>query len=66
MLILFKGEFEEAEAHLQEALEIFKKEYGQDHPSVAVLLNNLARLLMETVSPRLQNRWLVGLLICPT
>jgi len=37
-----KREFEEAEKLHRQALEIYEKAYGKDHPEVAACLNNLA------------------------
>jgi len=40
-LYSFNGCFREAEAFFKQALEIFKKIYGENHPDVASTLNNL-------------------------
>ena len=42
-----QGKFSEAEPLYREAIAIFKKVLGPDHPSVATLLNNLALLLWQ-------------------
>lgn len=44
-----QGKLEEAEAPMREALAIFKKVLGEEHPNVATLLNNLAQLLSAQV-----------------
>ena len=44
----FKGLYNEAEYWLNQALEIFEKSLGQNHPNVATSLNNLAELLRST------------------
>ena len=44
-----QGKLEEAEGPMREALDIFKKILGEEHPNVAVLLNNIAVLLIDQV-----------------
>jgi hypothetical protein len=39
------GKYEEAEPLCRRALDIMERVLGEHHPSVATLLNNLARLL---------------------
>ena len=46
-----QGKLEEAEAPMREALAIFKKVLGEEHPNVAVLLNNIAEVLRAQVRP---------------
>ncbi len=38
------GRYEEAVPHWQKALELSEREFGPDHPNVAIDLNNLAAL----------------------
>ena len=40
-----QGKLDEAEEPMKQALAIFKKVLGEEHPNVATLLNNLAGLL---------------------
>ena len=47
-----QGKLEEAEAPMREALAIFKKVLGENHPNVATLLNNVAELLRDQVGLR--------------
>lgn len=44
-----QGKSEEGEAPMREALAIFKKVLGEEHPNVATLLNNIAGLLSDQV-----------------
>ena len=37
----------EAEPLMKETIDIFKKVYGEEHPNVATVLNNLAELLID-------------------
>ncbi len=47
-LLLTKADYEEAEPLFRRALQIDEARYGQDHPDVAIRLNNLAGLLKAT------------------
>ena len=44
-----QGKLDEATPLYKEAIAIFKKVHGDEHPSVATLLNNLAELLRAQV-----------------
>jgi tetratricopeptide (TPR) repeat protein len=48
LALLKRAHFEVAEPILRRALKIDEKNYGPNHPSVAIDLNNLAQLLQET------------------
>jgi len=48
-LLSFQGKYDEAEPLYKQSLEIKKKVYGEDHPSIATGLNNLAGLLQKQV-----------------
>ena len=48
MLLKDTNRFGEAEPLLRRALEIDKASYGEQHPTVAVRLNNLGQLLTDT------------------
>ena len=45
-----QGKLDEAEPLFKQALAIYKKVYGEEHPRVATALNNLAQLLSDQVS----------------
>ena len=45
----FQGKLDEAELLYKQSLEIKKRVYGEDHPSIATGLNNLAGLLKKQV-----------------
>ena len=47
---MFQGKYDKAEPLYRESLAIDKKIYGDEHPSVARDLNNLAGLLETQVS----------------
>ena len=47
---MLQGKYDEAEPLFRETLAIFKKVHGDEHPSVATGLNNLAGLLKKQVS----------------
>ena len=47
---MLQGKYDEAEPLYRESLVIIKKIYGDEHPSVATGLNNLASLLDDQVS----------------
>ena len=49
LIILFKGDYVEAEKLQREALRINRKVLGDKHPIVAAELNNLAKLLWKQV-----------------
>jgi tetratricopeptide (TPR) repeat protein len=40
--------FSEAEPLMRRVISIFEKSFGEDHPNVAMALNNLAQLLQDT------------------
>ncbi|PXF60998.1 MAG: hypothetical protein C4B59_06525 [Candidatus Methanogaster sp.] len=42
-----RAEFAEAKSHLERALVLAEKAYGRDHPSVAIRVNNLGRVLQD-------------------
>lgn len=48
-LYLVQGKYKEAELCYEQALEINEKEYGRDHPDVAVSLSNLGGLFNTQV-----------------
>ena len=50
---LSQGKYDEAEPLYRESLDIRRKVYGNDHPSVATGLNNLALLLQKQVSRKI-------------
>jgi len=43
-----KAQYAEAELLMRRSLEIDEKSLGEDHPNLAIRLNNLAQLLQET------------------
>ena len=45
----FQGKLDEAAPLYEQAIGIFKKVLGEDHPNVATLLNNLAGLYQSQV-----------------
>ena len=47
---MLQGKYDEAEPLYRETLAILKKVHGDEHPSVATGLNNLASLLKSQVS----------------
>ena len=46
---VFQGKFDEADPLYLRAIEIGEKTLGPDHPDLATLLNNRARLLQQQV-----------------
>jgi hypothetical protein len=50
-----QGKLEAAELPMREALEVYKRSLGVEHPFVATQLNNLAELLRAQVSKYLNN-----------
>jgi tetratricopeptide (TPR) repeat protein len=48
VLLYTKSLYEEAELLMRRALKIGEDSFGQDHPNVAIRLNNLAQLLKDT------------------
>ena len=48
LLLLTKAAYSEAEPLMRRTLAIAESSYGQDHPKVAIGLNNLAQLLKAT------------------
>ena len=49
MLLILQGKLSEAEPLFKRTQEILEKKLGQDHPNVAVMLNNRASLLKAQV-----------------
>ena len=45
----FQGKYDEAMPLYEEAIAIFKKVLGEEHPNVAILMNNLAGLHQQQV-----------------
>ena len=48
-MFLSQGKLDKAKPYMEETITIFKKVYGNEHPSVATALNNLAELLRNQV-----------------
>ena len=47
---VMQGHFSEAESLYKSSLATRKKVLGPDHEAVAIVLNNYARMLLDTVS----------------
>ena len=52
-----QGKLEEAEPLYRESLAIYKKVYGEEHPRVAIGLNNLGQLLQDQARERRDASW---------
>ena len=39
-----QGKLDEAKPYMEKTITLFEKAYGEEHPSVATALNNLAQL----------------------